>query len=170
MIISEPIRFRYEEAYRKFQHKAYPSATSNFGYLTTKYPDTRTKGGLATFVCNFLKWNGHHGEKTNNMGRPIQKFAPKMNIWTGTVQNVPNGIEWQKGSGITGTSDVKGHVNIPASKFPVPIYVEIKIGKDRQSQEQKGYQKQVTDTGAFYMLCSFPEDFILFYDYLLTLQ
>jgi hypothetical protein len=97
------------------------------------------------------------------MGRPIQKYAPKMNIITGKVVQVEVGIEWQKGTGTKGSSDVKGHISVGYQKFAVPVYIEVKI-KDTQSKDQIKYEKKISKTGGLYVIVHSPEEFFKFYD------
>ena len=102
------------------------------------------------------------------MGVPTKKTKPKFNIFSGELEHLPNGIEWRKGTGHKGTSDVKGHIVNPRHKFPIPIYIEVKI-KDRQSEDQKEYEAQVTKTGALYAIVHNPDEFFSFYDYVMGL-
>jgi hypothetical protein len=103
------------------------------------------------------------------MGVPIKKMMPKFNIFSGQTEMLNNGIEWRKGTGAKGSSDIKGHINNPQHKFPVPIYVEVKIGKDRMSENQKNYERQVTKSGALYCIVKTPDDWFSFYDYVMSL-
>jgi hypothetical protein len=98
------------------------------------------------------------------MGRPIQKYAPKYNIITGSVVQVESGIEWQKGSGTKGSSDIHGHIKVDYQKFAIPVAIEIKIGKDKQSNIQIEYQSKVNKSGGIYVIVKTPEDFFKFYD------
>lgn len=117
-----------------------------------------------------MKWNGHHAERTNNMGRPIKKYFEKFNILSGKLERIENGIEWQKGTGDRGTSDIKGHFLNKNFQFSIPIYIEVKVNKDKMSKHQKEYQRNVTLTGALYLIAKTPEDFFNFYDYLISLK
>ncbi len=153
----------YVLANHKWYAKERPIVYASGHWFVPKFPKVKEANGLRRFICNFLVWTGNHGEPSNNMGRPIEKFAPRMNLFTGKVDKIPNGIEWQKGAGIKGTSDVKGHINVPGQKLPAAIYLEVKINKDTQSDEQKEYQYMVTSTGSLYALIKTPEDFIAFY-------
>ena len=141
-----------------------PTVVADGHYSQPKYPKISTANGLQMYIKNYLNWTGNHGERTNNMGRPIKKFAPKMNIIMGTVQQVEIGTEWQKGTGTIGTSDVKGHINIPYQRFAIPCYFEVKIRKDKQSDEQIEYQCKVAKTGGLYVIVKTPDDFLKFYD------
>lgn len=161
---------RYETAHRKYQQQEYPSATKDFGWLSTNFPDTRKANGLTRMIVQYLLWEGHHAERTNNMGRPVAKLAPKMNIHSGEVEMKQIGTEWLKGTGTLGKSDIKGHINNPAFRFPVPVYIEVKIGRDTQRPDQVKYEKQVTKSGALYTIVKTPEDFFEFYDWVMRMK
>ena len=160
---------RYRAAYNEYFARSFPVAFKDHGIPNVKIPVVSKSNGLRMMCCNYCKWNGHHLEPTNNMGRPIQKYAPKFNIFSGNIENIESHVEWQKGSGIKGTSDCKGHINNPRHTFPIPVYIEIKIAKDKQSAHQVAYEHRVTETGAIYHIVKTPEDFFSFYDYVLSL-
>jgi hypothetical protein len=154
---------RYNEVHRKYQCDKTPSVCADGFYSPPKYPKVATANGLQRFIVDYLNWTSNHGERTNTMGRPIQKYAPKFNIMTGAVVQVESGIEWQKGTGIKGSSDVKGHINVNYQKYAIPVYIEVKI-KDRQSDDQIEYERKVNKTGGLYVIVKSPDDFLKFYD------
>lgn len=146
--------------------KQYPSAYSSGHYTKPKYPKVETANGLTKYIIDILNWFGHHGESTKNMGTPRKKSHERMDIFTGETYEVVTGIEWTKGAGTTGTTDVKGHFKSVNHKFPIPIYIEIKIKKDTKKDAQIKYEKKVTSTGALHCYCKTPDDFVTFYLYL----
>ena len=152
-------RLIYVNAYQKYFTKKYPAATKDFGVPKCSFPSVTKSNGLTKMIINFITWNGSHAERTNNMGRPVEKKIDKMNIITGKVQKVTIGMQWQKGAGEKGSSDIKSHIKTSRSPYPVPVYIEIKIGRDSQSQDQKRYQEKVEKTGALYWIVKTPEDF-----------
>lgn len=160
---------RYKESYDKFQHKNYPSSSKDFGTLPPKFPDVTTHNGLRRFVVDLLKFDGHHAEVVSNIGRPVQKFIPKFNIFTQKEEQLKGGIEWQKGSGKNGTSDIHSHITTMNQKFPIPWYIEIKVGKDWQRDDQIEFEQQVTSTGALYSIIRNPDQFFIEYDKILSL-
>jgi hypothetical protein len=162
-------KLRYQEAHRQNFSKVYPLAYNDGLYSGPKYPVVSKANGLTSMIVNFLLWSCHHGERTNTMGTPIKKFRPKFNIFTGQTEMLNNGVEWRKGNGTKGSSDIKGHINNVNHKFPIPIYVEVKIGADRMSEYQKEYEKQVSKTGALYCVVKTPDDWFSFYDYVINL-
>lgn len=169
MHFKDEVKNRYYQARYDYYLRTKYEIVKDGMFFTSDFPKVKTANGLTKFICNFLLWSAHHGERTNNMGRPIEKTRPQFNIFSGKVEHLANGIEWQKGTGIKGSSDIKGHINNANHKFPIPIYIEVKINKDSQSDEQKKYEQQVTKTGALYCIVKTPEDFFAFYDYCLSL-
>ena len=138
-IISDAVRFRYEEAYRKYQAKAYASATQSFGFLPTKYPDTRTANGLTQFVLNFLKWNGWRATRISSAG----SFRGGRYVYSQTRR---------------GTADISATIQGRA------VMLEIKVGSDRPSVYQLKEQERERNSGGVYEFIRDPEQFILWYD------
>lgn len=137
--------------------------------MKVPYPKITSSNGLRRAICNFMQWEGHHLEPTNNMGRPVQRKVPKFNLLAGKVEYLFGGIEWQKGSGMTGSSDAKGHIS-RKNDYAIPLYVEIKYGKDTQSHEQIEYEQKINDTGGIYIVVKTIQGWFLWYDaFLLTL-
>jgi len=146
---------RYKESYEAFQDVEYPAASSTYGYLKVKeYPDVTKHNGLRKFATDFLKWNGHHAEVTGNTGRKIFDKKKQKEIWI-------------NGSGTNGTSDVKCDIAVDFQRSPVPVKIEIKVGRDFQSDAQIEYEADVTTNGALYWLIRSPERLIDLYDNLL---
>ena len=154
---------RYNEIHKEWSKNKFPSVHKDGFYTEPKSLKLNTANGLTNWIINFMTWTGNHAERTNTMGRPISKTAPKMNIFTGQIVNVPNGIEWQKGTGRKGSSDIKGTIKVNYQKFAIPIFIEIKI-KDKQSADQVEYQEAISKAGGLYVICHNPDEFLNFYD------
>ena len=138
-IISDPVRFRYMEAHRKYQLKKYTSAVKDHGYIVTGYPDTRKANGLTKFVINFLTWNGHRATRITSAGRVLGgKYIP--------------------GATRRGTADISATIRGRS------VMLEIKVGKDKPSQEQLREQAIEHSAGGVYEFIHTPEEFILWYD------
>lgn len=157
-ILSPIVRFRYEEAYRKWQQIQYPAAVKAGGFLNTKYPDTRTANGLTMFVCNFIKWNGYRSTRIASSGRIVK--AP---------QRQASGTVLLTSKYIPGTTR-KGTADISATIKGRSVMLEIKVGKDRPSEYQLREQQIERAAGGLYEFIRDPEQFILWYDqFLLSL-
>lgn len=160
-------KHRYQQAHEHNFKKKYHEAYADGHYAAPKLPVYKKSNGLTTLCCNYAKWLGHHLERTNNLGIPTRKKIPKFNIMSGKLEHLDGGIEWRKGTGTKGTSDIKGHIFSPKHKFPIPVYIEIKIGRDKMSEEQKEYERKVTASGALYCIVKTPEDFFSFWDHVM---
>lgn len=154
----------YTSSHKINFEKKYPLAYQSGHWFAPTLPKYKTANGLSTYCCNVFNWNGHHLERTNNIGRPIKRKIEKFNILTSKVELLDNGIEWQKGTGTKGTSDLKGHFVSKKHRFPIPVYIEIKIKKDRMSDDQKKYEETINKSGAIYKVVKSPEDLIEFYN------
>lgn len=160
---------RYKQAHHSHLQRTAPGFYQASGGETMKtaYPKVTSSNGLRRAIINFMVWSGHHLEATNNMGRPIAKSYEKFNILSGRLEKISNGIDWQKGSGIRGSSDAKGHLRHPKHTFAIPLYIEIKYNKDKQSDEQIKYEAKINSTGGIYLIAKTMEQFFISYDNLL---
>jgi hypothetical protein len=68
------------------------------------------------------------------------------------------GGQWTKGTGTPGSADISATIRGRSVK------IEVKYGKDRQSEAQKVYQKMIEDAGGVYYISRTFDDFIEFYD------
>ena len=138
-IISSPIRFRYEEAYRMWYDREYPNAVKDHNYPKCKYPDTRTANGLTQFVLNFLKWKGWRATRISSAG------------------------SFRNGK-YTFSQTRKGTADISATIAGRSIMIEIKVGKDKPSPYQLKEQELERKAGGIYEFISTPEQFVIWYD------
>jgi hypothetical protein len=120
-----------------------------------KYTD-KTANGLTKCILDFIKFNGGQAERISVTGRFIDNskvvedvIGRKRKIGSG--QYIPSSM--QKGS-----ADISTIVNGRSVKW------EIKIGKDRQSEEQKQYQQQVEKAGGYYFIVRDFAEFIEQYE------
>jgi len=148
-------------------HARFSVAVKDHGIPLIKYPKVSSANGLTILAKNVFNWNGHHLERVNSTGRPIDRRKEYVNVLS--QRKIAGSIDWIPGTGDTGTADCHGHFHSPEHKFAIPIRIEIKYGKDRQREEQKKYEAKMHATKAIYTIVSFPEDVFEFYDYLNTL-
>ena len=92
---------------------------------------------LTVSIIRFLQTNGCQAERVNNIARKIGGRFVKSNM-------------------TRGTADIHAIVKGKAVK------IEVKIGKDRQSEFQKQYQKEVEKAGGIYYIA---KDFDSFYEW-----
>jgi hypothetical protein len=107
--------------------------------MKPKAYDPKTANGLTKMICDWINYNGGQAERISTTGRYI--VAQK---------------KWIKGSGTKGSADISATINGKSVK------IEVKIGKDRQSEDQKRYQEMIEKAGGIYYIA---KDFDSFYEW-----
>ncbi len=130
--------------------------------MKVDYPPVRSTNGLTRAVINFLEWEGHHAERINNMGRPVDKRETYIDILGRT--RIIGSLEWQKGTGTNGTADVHADLVHKNHRFPVPVKLETKYGRDRMRDAQYDYQELITSKGGVYVVIKDIDSFFAWYD------
>ena len=115
-----------------------------------------TANGLTRCVLDFLRLSGWQSERIGNTGRMIDNTKVVTDC-IGRPKRVGS-IQWIKGTGTNGTADISATV---AGRS---IKIEIKIGKDRQSDVQRKYQADVERSGGVYLIVKTLDDFLQWYD------
>lgn len=139
-----------------YQASVYPAVPAH-AHAKTTYSDT-TANGLAKCIVDFCKYMNHFdgvavvAMRTGNEGR----YRPGQVITNVLGQQKQLAGQWLPGMN-NGMSDTQITLNGRV------YYVEIKIGKDRQSDAQKKFAEQVTRGGAVYQIVkSWPEFYKFF--------
>ena len=135
-------------------HKIRYPSLPDYARVSPKYTD-KTANGLTKCIIDWCLLTGNFAERTSNEGRVIDgrktyKDAIGQTKTIGTIKRIPS-------SGTKGTSDIKA---IIGGKM---VAVEVKIGKDRQSEVQKEYQMKVEQAGGLYWIVTNFEDFMFKY-------
>lgn len=119
-----------------------------------KYED-KTANGLTKCIIEFLNMiDGSHGERISSEGRVIDDRQTVVNVIGQTVTK--GSIKRIKSSGQIGTADIS------ATILGRSVKIEVKIGNDRQSLNQKEYQRQIENARGYYVIA---KDFQGFYDW-----
>jgi hypothetical protein len=92
---------------------------------------------LTKFVINYLTLNGHFASRIQSQGQ----YHPKHSRWV--KSKVRRGI-----------GDIIACID---GRF---VMIEIKAGKDRQSEYQKQVEKDVNESGGYYWIVRHPDEFI----------
>jgi hypothetical protein len=108
-----------------------------------KYTD-KTANGLTRMVLDFVRFSGGYAERINVMGRVIKTKANR-EIY------IPS-------SGSKGSADISAI--LPGGKS---ARIEIKIGKDKQSDKQRQYADKVNAAGGIYVVIRSFQDFYSWY-------
>lgn len=118
-----------------------------------KYED-KTANGLTKCIIEFLNMiDGCHGERISSEGRVIDDRQTVVNVIGQTVTK--GTIKRIKSSGQVGTADIS------ATVLGRSVKIEVKI-KDRQSLNQKEYQRQIENAKGYYVIA---KDFQGFFDW-----
>jgi hypothetical protein len=105
--------------------------------VKTKYKDS-SANDLTKCIIDFLRLKGHYATRIQTQG---QKRGSVMTY--GTTQK--------------GTADIHACIN------KIHVSIEIKFGKDKQSEFQKQVQQEVEQSGGIYLLIKDFEQFYKFY-------
>jgi hypothetical protein len=133
-------------------HRSAAAPSIPLKYITPfKYTD-QTANGLTRCIIDWLRFNGFQSERINTQGRMVDKTKVVKDV-LGCRRSIGS-VEWQKGSGTKGSADISATINGRSVK------IEVKIGKDVQSRDQKAYQQSVEQAGGIYFIAN---DFSSFY-------
>lgn len=133
--------------------KAHPTLP-DYARCIRKYSD-KTANGLTTCIIDFLRFKGWQAERINCTGR-YQDNTKVVEDVTGFSRRIGS-AQWLPTSGQKGTADISATIKGKSVK------IEVKI-KDRQSEAQKEYQRQVEQAGGLYWLVRSFDEFKQRYD------
>jgi hypothetical protein len=139
--------------YAKIRQK-YPTAPET--YLPIKKYNDNSANALTKCIIDFLTFLGYQAERINTMGR----YVDDSKIITDVV-----GFQRKIGSGkyIKGTG-TKGSADISATIKGRSVKIEVKYGKDKQSDYQKEYQQAIERAGGVYIIARDFDGFKEWYD------
>lgn len=114
----------------------------------TMYKDS-TANGLTKAICDYINYHGYQAERINTMGTAREKK---------TTAGKVIGVTWTKGTSTAGSADISATIKGRSVK------IEVKIGKDRQSEAQKRYQENIERAGGTYYIARNFDDFVDFFN------
>jgi hypothetical protein len=114
----------------------------------TMYKDS-TANGLTRAICDFINYQGYQAERINTMGTAREKK---------TTAGKVIGVTWTKGTSTAGSADISATIKGRSVK------IEVKIGKDRQSEAQKRYQDNIEKAGGTYIIAKDFDSFVEWYN------
>jgi len=121
-------------------------------YLSCKDYTDKTANGLTKCIIDFIVFKGGQAERISTMGRTIQG-KKSIDYYTGKNTSESTYIP---GTGTKGSADISATIKGRSVK------IEVKIGKDRQSEHQKEYQTKIEFAGGIYYIA---KDFDSFYEW-----
>jgi hypothetical protein len=135
----------------------YPSVPE-YAFKQPKYSDN-SANGLTACIIDFLQLSGHQAERINTIGRPIDKRKQVTDV-IGRTKTIGT-MTWGK------STATKGSADISATIFGRSVKIEVKYKADRQSEDQKKYQKAIESSGGIYWIAkTFDQFYFLYCQYL----
>jgi hypothetical protein len=126
------------------RHPSFPEA-----YFVKKKWDDKTANGLTKAITSFIQFNGFQAERINTMGTARENKRTDGKVI---------GVTWTKGTTTAGSADISATIRGRSVK------IEVKIGKDRQSDAQKRYQESIERAGGVYMIARDFDTFVEWFD------
>jgi hypothetical protein len=115
----------------------------------------KTANGLTKMIVSFIQMSGYQAERINTMG--TYRAAKKYTNMDGVTRTVGKG-SWTRSGSTPGSADISATIKGRSVK------IEVKIGRDSQSQLQKAYQQAVENAGGTYIIAKDFDQFIEWYD------
>ncbi len=115
----------------------------------------KTANGLTKMIVSFIQMSGYQAERINTMG--TYRAAKKYTNMDGVTRTVGKG-SWTRSGSTPGSADISATIKGRSVK------IEVKIGRDSQSQLQKAYQETVENAGGTYIIAKDFDQFIEWYD------
>ena len=122
-----------------------------------KFSDS-SANNLTKSIIKYIELMGYQAERISNTGRYIDNKKLVKNI-QGQTKQIGSG-QYIPGTGTNGTADISATIKGKSIK------IEVKYGKDRQSDAQKEYQQAIERSGGVYFIA---KDFESFYNFFQTI-
>ena len=117
-----------------------------------KVPTESSANALTKAVIKWIQLHGGQAERINTMGRMIDTRKVVTNVVG--QQSLIGSMKYIPTTGTKGSADISAVINGKAVK------IEIKYGKDRQSEAQKIYEYEITKAGGIYLIVRTFDDFV----------
>jgi hypothetical protein len=156
---------RFLDAKRMSLIRKYPTWTDEDLQSFNFYTKTDNSANhLTGCIMDWIRFNGGQAERINTMGRRVDNTKISKDVLGGT--RLIGSVSWQKGTGTKGSADISATIPMQVNgiKFGVSVKIEVKYGKDRQSEDQKKYEHTINEAGGIYVIARNIDEFIEWYD------
>jgi hypothetical protein len=133
----------------------YPSMNPN--YLPSTEWSDNSANSLTKSIIFYINATGNQAERIGNQGQ--YREGAKIQVGTGEIaytKQLPG--KWTPGQGTKGTADISATINGKSVK------IEVKYGRDRQSDAQKQYQQKIETAKGIYYIARDFDSFVEWYD------
>jgi hypothetical protein len=124
-------------------------------YLAKSTYRDDTANGLTKCIIDFVRFNGGQAERINTTGIPIDTRREVTDIM-GHRRTIGS-VQWRPSGTTAGSADISAIIRGRAVK------IEVKIGKDTQSEAQRQYQASIEAAGGIYYIAKDFTSFIQWY-------
>jgi hypothetical protein len=145
---------RLEELARTVAREKYPNVPDH-ALAIQQFKDNSTNG-LTRCVVDFINLSGYQAERISTTGRYIDGTSKFTDV-LGQTRTIGSG-KYIPGTGTKGSADISATIRGRSVK------IEIKFGKDRQSEAQKKYQAAIEKAGGIYIIVREMDPFLEWYD------
>lgn len=128
----------------KYEQVNFPTWIKDGHFLKPENPNTADANQLQDYIVKFLTWSGHYATRINVQGVPIIKDG--------------------KVDGFRPTSTKKGQADVRATINGRSVQLEVKVGRDRPSEDQLKVQRLERKAGGVYEFIHNADEFLEFYD------
>ncbi len=113
--------------------------------------------GLTKCIIFWINAMGGQAERISNQGQ--YREGKKIDVGTGEIaykKQLPG--KWTPGQGTKGTADISATIR------GMSVKIEVKYGRDIQSDAQKQYQEMIEKAGGVYIIVKSFDDFVMWYE------
>jgi hypothetical protein len=131
--------------------------TLNFMYIPFTDWKDNSANSLTNCVIAYVQYMGGQAERISSQGQ--YREGAKIQVGTGEIayhKQLPG--KWTPGQSTKGTADISSTIRGRSVK------IEIKYGKDVQSQVQKEYQASIEKAGGVYIIVRTFDEFVVWYE------
>jgi hypothetical protein len=148
-----------ELAYKSIKYPTMPTELM----ATTMHSDKDTNS-LTRCVLDWLKFEGWQAERISTTGKYIDSREQFTDV-LGRTRTIGSG-KFIPGQGTKGSADISATIGVKVNGITlgISVKIEIKFGKDRQSDAQKRYQEQIEKAGGVYIIVKTFDGFLDWYD------
>lgn len=131
MTLTDLSELHYQHQLTKYATMA---ANARYAIPRKKYTD-KTANKLTDAITDFIRLTGGYADRINNMG-------------------VMRNGKWTRSGTRKGIADIMASkpIDVGGRLIGVQVAIEVKIGKDRQSEDQKKIEAEVVRSGGFYII------------------
>ena len=142
----------YVLANHKWYAKERPIVYASGFWFPPTFPDIRKANKLQIAICNFVKWNGYRATRISTTGRLIE---------TGETQ--PSGTRLTVKKYIPGQTR-RGTADVSATIKGRSVMLEVKVGRDKPSEDQLREQALERAAGGIYEFIHDMDEFLIVYN------